>query len=127
AWGGAAIAAFSIVNLCGVRWGARTQILLTTVKIVGVLALIVGSLALAAPNVPAAAAAGHETSLLGLMGVVGLGVAAVLFTYDGWVDVTHVAGEVKQPARHLPVALGLGVGGLTLFYLVVNYAYLRVV
>ena len=24
AWGGAAIAAFSIVNLCGVRWGART-------------------------------------------------------------------------------------------------------
>ena len=53
--------------------------------------------------------------------------AAVLFTYDGWVDVTHVAGEVQEPARHLPLALGLGVGGLTLFYLLVNYAYLRVV
>ena len=127
AWGGSAIAAFSIVNLCGVRWGARTQIFLTIVKIVGVLALIVGSLALAAPSAPAAAAADHGTSLLGLIGVVGLGVAAVLFTYDGWVDVTHVAGEVKQPGQHLPVALGLGVGGLTLLYLVVNYAYLRVV
>jgi APA family basic amino acid/polyamine antiporter len=41
--------------------------------------------------------------------------------------VTHVAGEVRQPARHLPLALGLGVGSLTLLYLVVNFAYLRVV
>ena len=129
AWGVLAIAAFSAVNLCGVRWGGRTQILLTIVKIVGILALIVGSLALAAPHAPiqAAADAGSGTTLLGLLGVVGLGVAAVLFTYDGWVDVTHVAGEVREPARHLPVALGLGVGGLTLLYLVVNYAYLRVV
>ena len=127
AWGGLAIAAFSVVNLCGVRWGGRTQIVLTIVKIVGLLALIVGSLTLAAPDIPAAAATAHETSLLGLVAVVGLGVAAVLFTYDGWVDVTHVAGEVKEPARHLPLALGLGVGGLTLLYLVVNYAYLRVV
>ena len=127
AWGGLAIAAFSVVNLCGVCWGGRTQIVLTIVKIVGLLALIVGSLTLAAPDIPAAAATAHETSLLGLVAVVGLGVAAVLFTYDGWVDVTHVAGEVKEPARHLPLALGLGVGGLTLLYLVVNYAYLRVV
>jgi basic amino acid/polyamine antiporter, APA family len=130
AWGGLAIAAFSAVNLCGVRWGGRTQILLTIVKIVGILALIVGSLALAAPAAPpraAATGAGQGTSLLGLLGVVGLGVAAVLFTYDGWVDVTHVAGEVKQPDTHLPLALGLGVGGLTLLYLLVNYAYLRVV
>ena len=37
----------------------------------------------------------------------GLGVAAVLFTYDGWVDVTHVAGR-REPAKHLPLALGLG-------------------
>jgi basic amino acid/polyamine antiporter, APA family len=128
AWGALAIAIFSIVNLCGVRWGSRTQIVLTVVKIVGILALIVGSLALVAPEAPGrVAAAGRETGLLGLLSVVGLGVAAVLFTYDGWVDVTHVAGELRDPARHLPLALGLGVGGLTLFYLVVNYAYLRVV
>ena len=127
AWGGLAIAGFTVVNLCGVRWGARTQIVLTAVKIVGLLALIVGSLALTAPNTPAAATRAPETSLLGLFGVVGLGVAAVLFTYDGWVDVTHVAGEVKQPSAHLPLSLGLGVGGLTLLYLVVNFAYLRVV
>jgi len=61
------------------------------------------------------------------MRLMGLGVAAVLFTYDGWIDVSHVGGEVREPAKHLPLALGLGVGGLTLLYLVVNFAYLRVV
>ena len=59
--------------------------------------------------------------------MMGLGVAAVLFTYDGWIDVSHVGGEVREPAKHLPLALGIGVGGLTVLYLVVNFAYLRVV
>jgi len=58
---------------------------------------------------------------------VGLGVAVVLFSYDGWVDVTHVAGEVSEPRKNLPLGLGLGVFGVTLLYLIVNHAYLRVV
>jgi amino acid transporter len=129
-WGALAIAAFALVNLCGVVWGGRTQVLLTIVKVAGLLALVLGSLLLAAPAPPTAAgeaARVQGSSLLGFMRLVGLGVAAVLFTYDGWVDVTHVAGEVKEPARHLPLALGFGVGGLTLLYLVVNFAFLRVV
>jgi basic amino acid/polyamine antiporter, APA family len=130
AWGASAIAGFAVINLCGVRWGGRTQILLTSLKIIGLVALIVGSLILAAPAAPTAAgeaARARGTSLLGLVGLIGLGVPAVLFTYDGWVDVTHVAGEVRQPGKDLPLALGLGVGGLTLLYLVVNFVYLRVV
>jgi basic amino acid/polyamine antiporter, APA family len=126
AWGTLAIAIFTVVNLCGVRWGGRTQVLLTAVKITGLVALVLGSLLFAAP---AAGGVGKapESSLLGLLRLVGLGVAVVLFTYDGWIDVSHVGGEVRDPAKHLPRALGLGVGGLTVLYLVVNYAYLRVV
>jgi amino acid transporter len=126
AWGTLAIAVFTLVNLCGVRWGGRTQVLLTAVKITGLAALVLGSLLLASPAAGGAAKA-TGGSLLGLVRLVGLGVAAVLFTYDGWIDVSHVGGEVREPAQHLPLALGLGVGGLTLLYLVVNYAYLRVV
>lgn len=129
-WGASAIVAFAVVNLCGVRWGGRTQVVLTIVKLMGLFALVVGSLVLAAPASPVTAAETARNDAAGIFGLIrlmGLGVAAVLFTYDGWVDVTHVAGEVKDPARHLPMALGLGVFGLTVFYLVVNYAYLRVV
>ena len=53
--------------------------------------------------------------------------AAVLFTYDGWIDGSHVAGEVRRPERDLPLGMAIGVGALTLLYVVVNIAYLRVV
>ncbi len=128
AWGAIAISAFTAVNLLGVQWGGRTQIVLTAIKLVGLLALVAGSL-LADPASDSAAprAAQGGGSLFGFIRLVGLGVAAVLFTYDGWVDVTHVAGEVSEPRRLLPLGLGLGVLGVGLLYLVVNYAYLRVV
>jgi APA family basic amino acid/polyamine antiporter len=128
-WGAAAILAFTLVNLQGIQWGGRTQVVLTSVKLVGLVALVGGSLLLAAPAAPVAAGPtgpGEATSL-GFFRLIGLGVAAVLFTYDGWVDVTHVAGEVTEPRKNLPIGLGLGVLGVTLLYLIVNYAYLRVV
>jgi APA family basic amino acid/polyamine antiporter len=132
--GALAIASFAAINLAGVEWGARTQITLTAIKLFGLMALVLGALFLAVPApVPVPAPAGEEDpgaagdGLLGLVRMVGLGVAVVLYTYDGWVDVTHVAGEVKEPQRNLPLGLGLGVAGIALFYLLINYAYLRVV
>jgi APA family basic amino acid/polyamine antiporter len=130
AWGAAGIVFFALVNLAGVQWGGRTQIVLTTAKVVGVAGLVIGGLLLAAPANPptplAPALAGGE-GLLGFVRFTGLGIAAVLFTYDGWIDVSHVAGEVRRPARDFPLGLGLGVAALTLLYLAVNAAYLRVV
>ena len=90
--------------------------------------LVGGSLLLTDPiTSPGGPAATSGASLLGLVRLMGLGVAAVLFSYDGWVDVTHVAGEVSEPRKNLPLGLGLGVLGVTLLYLIVNHAYLRVV
>jgi APA family basic amino acid/polyamine antiporter len=130
-WGAAAIVFFTAVNLAGVQWGGRTQVLLTAVKIAGVAGLVVGGLWLAA-RAPAEApvmAPGTDdgAGLLAFLRFTGLGIAAVLFTYDGWLDVTNVAGEVRRPARDLPIGLGLGVAALTALYVVVNVAYLRVV
>lgn len=134
-WGALAIAAFAAVNLAGVVWGARVQVTMTTAKLVGLAALIGGALWLAPPAVASTAADGVGAtagasvadSILGFFRFAGLGVAAVLFTYDGWIDVSHVAGEVRRPARDLPLGLALGVGALTVLYLIVNAAYLRVV
>jgi APA family basic amino acid/polyamine antiporter len=128
AWGAVAIAFFTAINLAGIKWGGRTQILLTAIKVLGILGLVAGSLFVTSATPLAAVPDGSsDGNLLGFIRLVGLGVAAVLFTYDGWIDVTHVAGEVVNPSRNLPRGLGLGVGGITLLYLIVNYAYLRVV
>ena len=126
-WGIAAIGFFAAVNLAGVEWGGRTQIALTAVKVIGIAGLVLGGLFLAAPAAAAATVPETTGGLLGFAQFTGLGIAAVLFTYDGWIDVSHVAGEVRNPGRDFPRGLGLGVAALTVLYIVINLAYLRVV
>jgi APA family basic amino acid/polyamine antiporter len=127
-WGVAAIVFFAIINLLGVRWGGRTQIFLTVTKIGGLLCLVVGSFFFAEPAAPAQVASQSQSiDWMAFIRFVGLGVAAVLFTYDGWSDVTNVAGEVSNPKRNLPRGLAFGVGSIMVLYLIVNYAFLRVV
>lgn len=129
-WAIAAIVFFALVNLRGAEWGGRTQIALTSIKIAGLLALIAGGIFVAAPATESSAslaAIPDERGLLGLLRFVGLGVAIVLFTYDGWIDASNVAGEVKNPNRNFPIAMAVGVVLITLIYLLVNFAFLRVV
>ena len=47
-----------------------------------------------------------------------------LFAADAWHDITFVAAEVKNPARNLPLALGLGTSSVIVLYLLANLAYL---
>ncbi len=130
AWGAAAIAFFVAVNLLGVRWGGRTQIALTTAKVAGLLALVAGSLWLTDAGSQrlssASGGVGPARALGDFIRVVGLGIGAVLYTYDGWIDVSYLSGEVKDPRRHLSRGLGYGVAGVTLLYVIVNVALLRV-
>ena len=128
AWAVAAIAFFASVNLRGAEWGGRTQIVLTAIKVLGLVALVAGGVYIAAPADPATAAeSAGDGGLFGLLRFVGLGVAIVLFTYDGWIDASNVAGEVRNPGRNFPLAMGIGVLLITVIYLVVNFAFLRVV
>ena len=48
---------------------------------------------------------------------------SVLWTYDGFVDVSFVAGEVTEPARNLPRAIILGTVAIVLLYVATNVAY----
>jgi len=125
-WGIIAIVVFAGINLMGVEWGGRAQIVLTTIKITGLLVLVGGSYLLAEAVAPSGEVSSSGGGLPALLRFVGLGVAAVFFTYDGWTDVTHVAGEVANPKKTLPLGLGLGVSAIIVLYLVVNHAFLRV-
>ena len=59
-------------------------------------------------------------------GVIGSLLVAILFAYDGWINVGAIAGEMKTQEKDLPKAI---VGGLSLVmavYLLINVAYLWV-
>lgn len=128
-WAILAILFFMAINLRGAVWGGRTQVIITSAKIGGIIALIFGALFFATPlSAPIQSnIATTSVNFWGTLQFIGLGVGIVLFTYDGWADASHLAGEVKNPNKTLPRAIGFGVLFITLIYLVVNYAFLSVV
>lgn len=125
----AALVLLTIVNCLGVRSGTRTQNALTALKAAG-LALL-GVLALtsgrgdwahfigAAPGAAQSADAPHTLPV-----ALALGLVTILYTYDGWIDVTYAAGEVVHPERVLPRAILLGTLGCTALYIAANASYI---
>jgi APA family basic amino acid/polyamine antiporter len=116
------------VNYRGVATSGRLSNVFTIAKILGILLLIVGGLFLAAPATPATAvpvpsAAGLPVSFFSaFFGAL----LSVFWAYDGWLDLSYVTGEVKNPTRNVPRAIIAGVSIAIGLYVLINYAYLRV-
>ena len=58
--------------------------------------------------------------------IIGQLLIAILFAYDGWINVGAIAGEMKNPEKDLPKAI---VGGLSVVmgvYILINIGYLLV-
>ena len=116
------IAAVTLVNYRGVTVGAAVQKTFTLMKILG-LAVLVGAAFLSSPHhSPAAPSAPGGVTLSGF----GVAMIACLLSYDGWVALSFVAGEVKDPKRNLPLALAVGLALAIAIYVLANVAYLRV-
>jgi basic amino acid/polyamine antiporter, APA family len=57
---------------------------------------------------------------------VGAAMLAALWGYDGWNNLTMVAGEVKNPSKNIPLALIGGTTLIILLYVFINIAYFYV-
>jgi basic amino acid/polyamine antiporter, APA family len=122
ALGLAMIALFAAVNYRGVQGGAIIQKSFTLAKLVGLLIIIAGAFLLGAhttPHTPMPAAAFSLSSF-------GVALIACLLAYDGWVQLSFVAGEIQNPKRNVLLALALGCAVVIVVYLLANLAYLRV-
>ena len=113
--------AFTIWNILGIREGGRLNDVLTVVKIGSIVALVVFGLlsprAVRPPfDVPAPSAA--------LLLPVGGALAGVLWAYDGWINISALGAEVKNPKRDIPGGLVFGVLAVVALYLGANAVYL---
>jgi amino acid transporter len=126
----AAIGLLTFINWLGVKEGTTTQTALTTLKVVGILALCAAAFGLphtgAAPGDAAGAGAapalpGHPLFLAMVAAMI-----PILFAYDGWTDSTYVAGEIVNPRRNLPIAILGGTLVVVTVYVLTNLAYFAV-
>lgn len=63
---------------------------------------------------------------MGLLLALGTAMVGSLFASDAWNNITFTAGEVKNPRRTLPLSLTLGVGLVSVLYVLANVSYLCV-
>jgi amino acid transporter len=119
------IAFAAAANIVGARLGAGIVSVSTAGKFAAVLLLAAAALVLGGAH---GGSVSHLTAIgtgLGSVtaGGAGLALASVLWTYDGFVDVGFVAGEVTDPGRTLPRAIIFGTAAIVALYLVTNLAY----
>lgn len=122
----AAIAALTWINMRGVAQGALVQNLLTTIKVLAV--AVLAALAFAAGHTGnlAPLGASDQVSMAGLLAPLGLSMVAALWCYDGWIHVSYIAGELRDPGRVLPRAAISSALIVMAIYLALNLAYLVV-
>jgi APA family basic amino acid/polyamine antiporter len=119
------------VNILGVKPASWVQNIFTVLKISALVVLIVvgvfvlkgasgspGSLPALGPLFPS----GVDLKVLSALG---LALMPALFSYGGWQNLNFVAGEVKNPARAIPLAIISGVALVVVVYILSNVAYVR--
>lgn len=117
---GFVVMAFTLfVNSIGVREASYLQMAATFCKLIPILVISVfglwkgnGSVINISTGSPAASFS--------------VAVIATLFAYDGWAQVATVAGEIRNPGKLLPKAIIGGLVTLSVIYLVINVAMIKV-
>lgn len=120
----AAVAIFflTVINAAGIRQGRMTQKFLTSAILLGLLVLI----GIAFSAEPASQVPGGNTFTSGqAMSGLGMAMLFVLFTYSGWNESAYVSAEIKNPERNIIKSLLIGIGTVTVIYLLVNYGLYR--
>ncbi len=95
------------LNYLGIKKAGDFQLVFTVLK--GVLILIVAALCFASASGSWSNFATTVPNAVGGFNGFMAALIATLWAYDGWNDLTMVAGEVRRPERSLPIAL---IGGL---------------
>jgi basic amino acid/polyamine antiporter, APA family len=127
------IVLFTLVNCATVSVSGHIATVLTFVKIALVLGVGLGAFFLAGgggsgfsnyglANVGGACEGVSASARYGLAGF-GAAMLGALWGYDGWNNLTLVAGEVKDPQRNIPRALIGGMLVIITAYVFVNIAY----
>lgn len=117
-YAGMLVIALTGVHLAGLRFGARTQNLLTSLEVAGVALVIAAGLLFGTPHGGEAAASAGQGSF-------GLMMVFVLLTFGGWSEAAYLSAELREGRRGITRILVVSLVLVTALYLAVNLAYLN--
>ncbi len=125
------IAFLTLINYRGLRYGsivsryATSTVVISLVAIV-LLGLFAGSGGMANISTNTAGYARFEGDTFSFVAVFFSAMLAAFWAYEGWITLSFIGGEIKNPNRNLPLAILFGMLGVIAIYLSVNFTYMYV-
>ena len=122
------IAVLTGLNIRGLKPGAILNNIVTLAKISGILLLIMAGFLYtkATHDNTIHSSTPLLTSNTSIVSSFLAAMLSALWAYDGWAQITFIAGEIKNPKQKLPYAIVGGVTIATLLYVLVNYSFMLV-
>jgi APA family basic amino acid/polyamine antiporter len=115
------------ISYRSVQYGSAIQRVLTLLKVIAIILLIGGVLGSGKGSmhniVTAIPSAPHGWALVS---VYIAAIAGAFWAYDGWNNITFVAGEVQDPQKNIPKSLFVGLSFCIIIYALINLAYIYV-
>jgi basic amino acid/polyamine antiporter, APA family len=119
----AAVATITALNVAGTRESRRMQnVLLSALLCAMLLVIVVGFTLSGTAAAPAAAQAPASSAPL----FTHLALIFILLTYGGWNEAAYLTAEIRDSRRNIVRALMLGILVVTVIYVLLNLAYLKV-
>ena len=115
---------FTWLNYRSVKAGSSFQLISTVIKMLVIAALVFGIFFSGEGSLSHFVASDNPKTGTGLMQGIIVAMTGAFFAYDGWINITFMAGEIKQPQKNIPKSLFIGVFTCIAVYLLVNQAYL---
>lgn len=125
----AVILFLSFINYLGVKFGGQVSLIFTIAKVLAILVLVAFGFAFSNgtfTNLTTDASTFSSNGKYIFAGIVGA-LSAAFWSYDGWNNITYIAGEVKEPRKNIPKSLIIGTLIIIVVYLLINVAFLYVI
>jgi basic amino acid/polyamine antiporter, APA family len=116
----AIILIFTFIHYRGIKYGARIQNILTSLKVILILALLIGGFASGRGDMSNFGKGGSIAPGLAGWKTMGLSLMWIMFAYSGWNASTYIGSEIKNPSKTLPRSLLMGTGIVMLLYIGLN-------
>jgi APA family basic amino acid/polyamine antiporter len=113
------------INCLGVRTGSTVQNVLMVIKIFAIAILVGCGYAFTHPHTPVGNLHHPVPETFDLITSFGAALVPVMFAYGGWQTANFIAGEIREPHKNLPRGLLLGVTGVIILYMSVNFVCVR--
>ncbi|MDP4265750.1 MAG: amino acid permease [Bacteroidota bacterium] len=116
----------TLLNYISVKAGSVFQVVSTFLKMAVITALVTGIFLSSHGSFENFIHAEHPKEGAALMSGIIAAMTGAFFAYDGWINITFIAGEIEKPQKNIPKSLFAGVLVCIIVYLLVNQAYLYV-